>query len=932
MQPTLTPREFVDKWKQVTVKERSGYQEHFLDLCRLVGHPSPLDADPTGETYSFEAGAAKQGGGQGFADVWKRGFFALEYKGKHADLDKAYDQLLKYRESLLNPPLLIVSDLEKIIIHTNFTNTVKQVTTLTPDDLLTAVGMERLRNVFETPDAFKVAKTTEQVTREAAEKFAKIAELLRRYGADPHQAAHFLIRILFCLFAEDVGLLPKDLFRKLVENTLQRPKSFTQGLRSLFSSMASGGMYGADAIPHFNGGLFDSDTVIDLDSDSLRVLYDVSGLDWSSIEPSIFGTLFERSLDPNKRAQLGAHFTSREDILLIVEPVLMQPLLRRWAEVQQQVGELVQKRNQVASNQRGKLNNQIAQVLMAFSAELAAVRVLDPACGSGNFLYVALRLLLDLEKRVIAFANESGISSFFPLVSPKQIYGIEKDEYAYELAQITVWIGYIQWLRDNGFGAPPEPILRKLENIHNMDAILHIDAEGQASEPVWPQAEVIVGNPPFLGVSRIRRELGDVYAETLFKQYLTRVPAASDLVCYWFEKARLQIEKYGTKRAGLIATQAIRSTLNRAVLERIKQTGGLFLAYQDRPWILDGAAVRVSIIGFDNDDEQIKTIDGLRVATVNADLSSTHDLTQAIELEENAHIAFQGPSPKGPFDIDESIAQKMLASPSNVNGRGNEEVVRPVASAADLVQGGRNAWTIDFGLMSIDEASQYELPFEYVRKIVYPIRKENRRAAYAEKWWQYAEARRGMRKALEGRSRYIATPRVAKHRLFVWLPIRILANDRTFIFAREDDYFFGILHSRVHEGWSLATSSRHGVGNDPTYNNSTCFETFPFPWPPGQEPTADPKVQSIASAAKELVDKRDNWLNAAGNDPQEKKKRTLTNLYNQRPTWLDLAHKKLDKAVLDAYGWPHDIADEEILSRLLGLNLERAGKGQTKAS
>ena len=430
MQPTLTPREFVDKWKQVTVKERSGYQEHFLDLCRLVGHPSPLDADPTGETYSFEAGAAKQGGGQGFADVWKRGFFALEYKGKHADLDKAYDQLLKYRESLLNPPLLIVSDLEKIIIHTNFTNTVKQVTTLTPDDLLTAVGMERLRNVFETPDAFKVAKTTEQVTREAAEKFAKIAELLRRYGADPHQAAHFLIRILFCLFAEDVGLLPKDLFRKLVENTLQRPKSFTQGLRSLFSSMASGGMYGADAIPHFNGGLFDSDTVIDLDSDSLRVLYDVSGLDWSSIEPSIFGTLFERSLDPNKRAQLGAHFTSREDILLIVEPVLMQPLLRRWAEVQQQVGELVQKRNQAASNQRAKLNNQIAQVLMAFSAELAAVRVLDPACGSGNFLYVALRLLLDLEKRVIAFANESGISSFFPLVSPKQIYGIEKDEYA----------------------------------------------------------------------------------------------------------------------------------------------------------------------------------------------------------------------------------------------------------------------------------------------------------------------------------------------------------------------------------------------------------------------------------------------------------------------------------------------------------------------
>ena len=931
MQPTLTPREFVDKWKQVTVKERSGYQEHFLDLCRLVGHPSPLDADPTGETYSFEAGAAKQGGGQGFADVWKRGFFALEYKGKHADLDKAYDQLLKYRESLLNPPLLIVSDLEKIIIHTNFTNTVKQVTTLTPDDLLTAVGMERLRNVFETPDAFKVAKTTEQVTREAAEKFAKIAELLRRYGADPHQAAHFLIRILFCLFAEDVGLLPKDLFRKLVENTLQRPKSFTQGLRSLFSSMASGGMYGADAIPHFNGGLFDSDTVIDLDSDSLRVLYDVSGLDWSSIEPSIFGTLFERSLDPNKRAQLGAHFTSREDILLIVEPVLMQPLLRRWAEVQQQVGELVQKRNQAASNQRAKLNNQIAQVLMAFSAELAAVRVLDPACGSGNFLYVALRLLLDLEKRVIAFANESGISSFFPLVSPKQIYGIEKDEYAYELAQITVWIGYIQWLRDNGFGAPLEPILRKLENIHNMDAILHIDAEGQASEPVWPQAEVIVGNPPFLGGSKLRRELGDQYAETLYGQFQGRIPASSDLVCYWFERACELINTGTAKRAGLIATQAIRSPLNRKALENIKLAGNIFLAYQDRPWVLDGAAVRVSIVGFDNGHELHRQLDGKTVTNINANLTSEIDLTKAHPLDENDSLCFQGPSPKAPFDIENITAQQMLKTPHNPNGSSNSDVVREVISASDLAQGSRGKWTIDFALMTMEEAAQYEAPFEYVRQVVLPAR-QNRADDYRGMWWQYARPRPEMRQALHGLSRYLVTPRVAKHRFFVWLPIRILANDRTFIFAREDDYFFGILHSRVHEGWSLATSSRHGVGNDPTYNNSTCFETFPFPWPPGQEPTADPKVQSIASAAKELVDKRANWLNAASNDPQEKKKRTLTNLYNQRPTWLDLAHKKLDIAVLDAYGWPHDIADEEILSRLLALNLERAGKGQSKSS
>lgn len=314
MSPAFTPQEFVAKWRRATLKERSAAQEHFIDLCRLINHPTPAEADPTGTTFSFEAGAGKQRGGSGWADVWKQGAFAWEYKGKHADLDKAYQQLLQYREALQNPPLLVVCDIDRIVIHTNFTNTVKQIHTLTLDDLLTAPGLERLRAVFLDPESFRAPQTTRQVTEAAAREFARLADLLRRWKEDPHQTAHFLIRLLFCLFAEDIGLLPRDLFSRLVRTTHMQPQAFSRQLRQLFGAMATGGWFGSDPIPYFNGRLFDDDTALELDSECLDILSRVSHLDWSSIEPSILGTLFERSLDPSKRSQLGAHYTSKDDI------------------------------------------------------------------------------------------------------------------------------------------------------------------------------------------------------------------------------------------------------------------------------------------------------------------------------------------------------------------------------------------------------------------------------------------------------------------------------------------------------------------------------------------------------------------------------------------------------------------------------------------
>ncbi len=932
MYPSLSAQEFVARWQTVELKERSASQSHFNDLCRLVGHPTPVEDDPTGERFTFEAGASKSRGGQGWADVWKKGFFAWEYKGKHKDLDAAYQQLLQYHEALNQPPLLVVSDMDRIIVHTKFINTPKRVVTITLDDLLTPAGLDQLRAVFFDPERFRAPQTTEQVTQQAAAEFARLADSLRSYGEDPQEAAHFLIQLLFCLFAEDIGLIPDRLFSRLVKGAQRRPPAFEAQLRQLFQAMSAGGWFGSSEIAFFDGRIFESDRVLSLDSDSLAILARVCDLDWSSIEPSILGTLFTRSLDPSRRAQRGAHYTSKEDILLIVEPVLMAPLRRRWAEVRAQAVELARGRDEARTAQtRNKRQGDLQKLLFGFAQELATTRVLDAACGSANFLYVALKLMLDLWKEVSVLTADLGLTRMLPLPgfapSPEQLYGIEIDDYAHELAQATIWIGYIQWLHDNGFSVPSEPILKPLDNILHMDAILGYDEEGRPVEPEWPEAEVIIGNPPFLGGGKIRAELGDTYTTSLFQLYGDRLPNFSDLVCYWFEKARRLIAEKRIKRAGLLATQGIRGGANRTVLERIKATGDIFWALSDRNWILDGATVHVSMVGFDGGEEVLRRLDGKTVSKINSDLTASVDLTIAHILTENCGISFQGPSPKAPFDIEASVAAAMLSAPLNPNARPNSDVVRPVASAIDLVRRSRQMWTIDFAMMAMEEASQYEMPFEYVKAPhVYPIRSKNRRATYAQRWWQYAEARPGMREGLKGLSRYIATPRISKHRVFVWLESSVLANDGTIVFVRDDDYFIGVLHCKLHELWARNKGTQlREAESGCRYTPTTTFETFPFPWPPDQEAQDDPRVQAIAEAARELVEKRDTWLNPPGAGEEELKRRTLTNLYNQRPTWLELAHRKLDEAVLDAYGWPHDLSDEEILERLLGLNLEQAG-------
>ena len=350
------------------------------------------------------------------------------------------------------------------------------------------------------------------------------------------------------------------------------------------------------------------------------------------------------------------------------------------------------------------------------------------------------------------------------------------------------------------------------------------------------------------------------------------------------------------------------------MLERIKQTSDIFMAWSDEPWVVEGANVHVSIIGYDDGTETERTLDGHLVTAINANLTAGLDLTRVRRLPENFGIAFMGDTKGGPFDIPEALAKEMLASP-NPDGRSNADVVRPWANGLDVTRRPRRMWIIDFGTdMPLDQATLYERPFEYVKAHVLPARQQSRTTI--EEWWLHERRRGEMRQALKGLARYLATARLAKHRLFVWLPAATLPDSQLTVFTRDDDYFFGVLHSRPHELWGLRLGTQ--LETRPRYTPTTTFETFPMP-----EPTPE-AAEAVAGAARELNKLREGWLNPPGADAAVLRQRTLTNLYNQRPTWLDRAHAQLDEAVHAVYGWPYPLGDEEILERLIALNLRRA--------
>ena len=794
----MTPDEFAAKWKGATTTERASAQSHFLDLCALLVEPGPTDADPTGAWYAFEKGAEKLDGHDGFADVWKKGHFAWEYKGKRKDLKAAYRQLVDYKDALENPPLLVVSDLERIEVRRNFTGLSPRLYTITLDDLASpdpSEALRILRAVFTEPEALRPRITPAQLTEEAARRFAELDLALRSRGHEPERVAHFLDELLFCLFAEDTGLLPKGLLGRLAEATRSKPADFAAALGDLFARMSDGGgMFGAERISWFNGGLFDSPEVLTLTAPEIGTLLEIGRLDWSRIEPAIFGTLFERGLDPGQRARLGAHYTSRDDIWRLVEPVVIRPLRREHEAMRAQVTALT-----MARDRRGRKgpDPEARRLFEAWLHRLRTVRVLDPACGSGNFLYIALQALTrTVELEAIQWGSlVLRLPQEFPAVGPEAVMGIEINPCAAELARVTIWIGEIQWMLNHGFAYRRDPILRPLDSIATRDALLDLSDPAHPREADWPAAESIVGNPPFLGGKLLRTGLGDDYVDTLFAVFDGRVPREADFVTYWHEKARAMIASGKARRAGLHATQGIRGGANRKVLDRIKESGDIFFAYADEPWVLAGANVHISFIGQDDGSETERTLDGQAVDEINADLTSGVDLTRARRLRENLGIAFMGDTRGGPFEIQGELAARMLASP-NPDGRSNAEVIRPWVNGLDLTRRPRGMWIIDFGVgMAQEEVALYEAPFEYLRHTARSQRGSSRSIISA--WWQHERPRPEMRAALRGLRRYIATPILTKHRLFVWLHADILADHQLVAVARDDDCTFGVLHWRV---------------------------------------------------------------------------------------------------------------------------------------
>jgi len=961
----MTPHEFIAKWRNNELKERSASQSHFNDLCALLGVVDPITADPAGEWFTFEKGASKTGGGEGWADVWRKACFAWEYKGPKKDLKKAFDQLLQYSVALENPPLLIVSDMNRIRIHTNWTNTVQEVHDFELDDLIDGDVRERLKRAFTDPEHFKPSKTRQALTEETAKEFAGLAQRLRDRGHDAGQVAHFVNQLVFCMFAEDVGLLPDNLFTKMLDLCRSDPASFAEHAGMLFGAMANqGGKVGFTRIDWFNGGLFADDYALPVTRDDVEDLYKAAQRDWSQIDPSILGTLFERGLDPAKRSQLGAHYTDRDKIMMIVRPVVIEPLEAEWAEALTKITSLIDsapKRTKdrlltpAEKRRADKLRGEAAIIHQAFIERLVNFRVLDPACGSGNFLYVALRALKDIEHRANLDAEALGLPRGFPRVGPECVLGIELNPYAAELARVSVWIGEIQWMRRNGFDAAKNPILRNLDTIECRDAIIKHD--GTALE--WPAADAIIGNPPFLGAKLMKRMMGVAETEAIRRLYEGKLPGFTDLVCYWFENARSSIEKGTTARAGFVATNSIRKNTNLPVLRRIVQSTRIFEAWSEEKWTVDGAAVDVSLICFGNVG-QLANLNGQIVTAINADLTTGLDLTKTATQNENRDSAYLGIQKSGPFDVAGAIAREWMKEPLNPNGQANSVVLKPYWNGDDVTSRPRDVWLIDLPLgLSEADASLFVKPFEHIQytpdddgRLVKNLRESLGERA-GPRWWEPHWPRPEMRSRVSDVRRYIVTPETAQHRLFVWLSLPTLPDKNLIVIPREDDTTFGILHSRFHEIWALRKGS--DLQDRPRYTHTSVFATFPFPHGltpdiPATDYAADPRAIATAAAAARLNELRENWLNPADlvvHEPEvvagypdrilpkdeaaakELAKRTLTNLYNVRPAWLDNAHRALDEAVADAYGWGDDwragkLADDEILARLFILNQERA--------
>ena len=812
-----------------------------------------------------------------------------------------------------------------------------------------------LRLIFTDPRELDSSRRAARVTRELAGYLANLSAQLERSGYAPDLVAQFLMRCLFTMFSEDVGLIPKTSFtgmlRKYSETDMR--EFLPDALQTLWHTMDTGG-FSPDLkarLRKFNGKLFHDARAFPLTADQIALLLKSAESDWTAVEPAIFGTLLERALDPRERHSLGAHYTPRRYVERLVLPTVLEPLRREWAAAQAAAAQLLEE---------GKEKPARAE-LERFLRRLTTIKILDPACGSGNFLYVTLEHLKRLEGEVLAAINSYGGTGLLNLsggttISPRQLLGLELNPRAAAIADVVLKIGYLQWhLRTHGESELPEPLLDEYENIHQQDAVLTYDEGMTNPRPTqWPDANFIIGNPPFVGDKAMRGALGDKYVDALRKTYKGVVPESADLVMYWWEKAAETLRQNRTESFGFITTNSITQTFNRRVIQKYLDADtplSLTFAIPDHPWVdsAQGASVRIAMsvarpgsqpgkllnvtreTATDTDDThtvEFAEIDGI----INADFTVGADLDSCNALNANKDLANVGMGLYGAgFMVTPNEARQLGLG----TRPGLENHIKPYVNGRDLSQKSRGFMVIDlFGLQPIEIIERYPEVYQRVFDLVKPERDKNNRDSYRKKWWIFGEPRANFRPSMQGLKRYIVTTRTARHRIFSLLSIDTISDAKLVIIALDDVYYLGILSSQIHIIWAIVAGGWLGVGNDATYNHSDCFMKFPFPDATLQQQErirelaeqldAHRKRQQAAHPTLTLTDLYNVVEKLRGGEPLTAKDQTI-NQQGLASVVLSL-HQQLDAAVADAYGWPHNLPDSEILTRLVQLNHERAAE------
>ncbi len=1053
---------FIHKWQAAPGSELSNSQSFIMDLCALLGVERPhATAD---QAYMFERPITfRHGDGStsaGRVDCYRRGCFVWESKklnlpgavagkpgARRLDdaLMRARAQAEAYARALPaaegRPPFVVVVDVGNVIeLYAEFSRSGATYTPF-PDarshrialaDLVRPEVRERLRLLWLDPLALDPARVSAKVTRQVAGELAELAKSLEAAGHAPQRVAAFLTRCLFSMFAEDIGLLPRDDegqggFVSLLMRYRTKPERLAKMLHLLWHGMDVGGPNGAlegEATQRFNGKLFkgwDRDGyVLDLSPEQVDGLLRAARANWCEVEPAIFGTLLERALDPTERHALGAHYTPRAYVERLVLPTVVEPLRADWVDAQ--AAALVLQREAEALPEGKKREDKRAEAvaeLRRFHHQLCSTRVLDPACGSGNFLYVTLEHLKRLEGEVLARLEELGHSqSALALegetVTVAQLRGLELNPRAAALAELVLWIGWLQWqVRTSGLGSVAEPVVHDYGNIECRDAVLAWDGQEPATDeagrvltrwdgvtkkphPVtgelvpdeaaqvpqwryvnpraaqWPQVDFIVGNPPFIGASAMRAALGDGYTEALRKTW-PEVPESADFVMYWWHHAAQTVREGAARQFGFITTNSLRQTFNRRVLENhlaaAKNPLTLGFAVPDHPWVdsAQGAAVRIAMTvaaqgaaqgrlvsvtaeqetaQTGHDEIEVSLLE--RIGHIHADLRVGANVASASGLRANLGLSNRGV---------QLFGAGFIVTPEEARGLGLGSVpglerhIRDYRNGRDLTAAPRGVYVIDLFGLSVDEVRErFPTIFQWILERVKPERDQNNRASYRNNWWIFGESRKDLRRALTDLPRYIATVETAKHRTFQFLDASVLPDNKLIAIALDDATQLGVLSSHIHGTWALAAGSWLGVGNDPVYVKTRCFETFPFP---SDDTGLTPELAQKIGQLAEQIDAHRKARQAAHDDV------TLTGLYNvldklrrQEPltakdktlhthglvSVLQTLHHELDTAVLQAYGWAdlgpvpwHDDTARQtwtdtLLQRLVDLNTRRAAE------